>query len=55
VRRPRQPFAQQPVDLLRAEGVADGLQPGGIVDRGEAVVQRGEPDPARVAWRLAHP
>jgi hypothetical protein len=45
VRQDRQPLAQQSIDLLRAQSVADGLQRGGIFDGGEAVVQRGEGDP----------
>ncbi len=40
----RQPLAQQAVDLLGAQPVADGLHRGRVVDSGEAVVQRGEPD-----------
>ena len=44
VRQPGQPRAQQRVDLLRPELVADPLQRGGIADRGEAVIQRLEPD-----------
>ena len=39
VRQPGQPSAQQRVDLLRAELVADLLQGGGVVNGGEAVVQ----------------
>jgi hypothetical protein len=38
-RQPGQPLAQQPVDLLWAEPVADLLQGGRIVDTGEPVVQ----------------
>ena len=44
MRQPGQPLAQQRVDLLRPELVADPLQRGGIADRGEAVIQRLEPD-----------
>ena len=44
VGQPTQPLAQQRVDVLWAEGVADGLQRGQVVDRGEAIVQRGEID-----------
>lgn len=40
-----QPLAQQRVDLGGPETVADRLQPVHIVDGGEPVVQRGEPDP----------
>ena len=45
VRQPGQPLAQQRVDLGRAQGVADRLQGGRVIDGGEAVVQRGEADP----------
>ena len=41
----RQPLVQQGVDLIGSEPVADLLQPGRVLDRGERVVQRGEPDP----------
>src|SRR4029453_6429826 len=39
-----QPLAQQRVDLLRAQPVADALQPARVIAGGEPVVQRGEPD-----------
>ena len=48
VRQNRQPPAQQRLDLLGAQSLADPLQPGqvsGVVQGGEPVVQRGEPDP----------
>jgi hypothetical protein len=45
VRQDRQPLAQQGVDLLGAEPVADLLQPAWVIDGGEGVVQRGESDP----------
>jgi hypothetical protein len=41
----RQPLAQQRVDVLRVEAVADGLHRCHVIDRGEPVVQRFEPDP----------
>jgi len=44
-RQDRQPLVQQRVDLIGSEAVADLLQPDRVVDRGERVVQRGEPDP----------
>ena len=44
VRQPGQPLAQQRIDLLFSEPVADPLQSYRIIDGGEAVVQRGEPD-----------
>ena len=40
VRQDRQPLAQQRVDLRRSQAVADRLQRGRVVDRGEPVVQR---------------
>ena len=43
MRQPGQPFAQQRVDLVGAELVADPLQGGGVVNGGEAVVQCLEP------------
>ena len=45
VRQDGQPFTQQRVDLLGTQTVADPLQPVHVVDGGETVVQRGEPDP----------
>ena len=42
MRQERQPFTQQRVDLGGAEGVADRLQGGRVIDGGERVVQRGE-------------
>ncbi len=48
VRHPGQPLAQQGVDLGRSQGGADRLHTvdvAGLVERGEGVVQRGEPDP----------
>ena len=44
VRQPAQPLAQQGVDLVGAESVADGLHSGRLVDGGEPVVQGGEGD-----------
>ncbi|UQX09529.1 hypothetical protein [Candidatus Mycobacterium methanotrophicum] len=38
VRRDGQPLAQQRVDLLFAEPIADRLRRGGIIDGGEPVV-----------------
>ena len=50
-----QPLAQQRVDLLGSEPIADRLQRRGVVDRGEPVVQRrSNAMPALAAWRLAH-
>src|SRR5215218_3035603 len=40
----RQPFAQQRVDVFRAEAVADRLDSGHVLAGGEPVVQRLEPD-----------
>ena len=45
VRQARQPFTQQPIDLLRSESVADGLYRGRVIAGGEPVVQRGVSDP----------
>jgi hypothetical protein len=45
VRQNGQPFAQQRVDLVFPEAVADLLQGRRIIDGGEPVVQRREPDP----------
>jgi hypothetical protein len=45
VRQPGQPLAGQRLDLLAVQAVADRLDRGGVVDRGEGVIQRGEPDP----------
>jgi hypothetical protein len=45
VRQPGQPSAQQRVDVLRTERVADPLQRRRVVDGSEPVVQRFEPDP----------
>jgi len=45
VRQACQPLAQQPVDLGRAEPVADRLDCGRVVAGGEPVVQRGMGDP----------
>ena len=45
VRQDAQPLAQQGSDVRRAEPVADGLQRGGILARGEPVVQRRKADP----------
>jgi hypothetical protein len=48
VRQDRQPLAQQRIDLVWAEPIADPLQPlgiGRVVEGGEAVIQCGEPDP----------
>src|SRR5205823_6272819 len=45
VRQDRQPLAQQRAGLRRAQGVADRLQGGHVIDGGEGVVQRGEADP----------
>jgi hypothetical protein len=42
VRQDRQPLAQQPVDVLGPECVADLLEQLGVVDGGEGVVHRGE-------------
>ena len=44
MRQDGQPFTQQRVDLLGTQTVADPLQPVHVVDGGETVVQRGEPD-----------
>jgi hypothetical protein len=44
VRQPDQPLAQQPVDLIGAEAVADRLHRHRVVDGGEPGVQGGEPD-----------
>jgi hypothetical protein len=44
VRQDGQPLAQQGVDLLGSEPVADGLQRRRILDRGEPIVQRLERD-----------
>jgi hypothetical protein len=44
VRQPGQPLAQQRVDVRRAQSVADRLQRRDVVDRGKAVIQRGEPN-----------
>ena len=44
MRQDGQPLAQQGVDLLGSEPVADGLQRHRILDRGEPVVQRLERD-----------
>jgi hypothetical protein len=41
VRQQREPFAQQPVDLLGPELVADRLHRGWVRAGGEPVVQRG--------------
>jgi hypothetical protein len=40
-----QPLAQQRLDVLGPEAVADLLEPLHVVDRSEPVVQRGEADP----------
>jgi hypothetical protein len=45
VRQPGQPLAQQRVDLGRAQGMADRLQGGHVIDGREGVVHRGEADP----------
>ena len=45
VRQERQPLAQQRVDPLRAQAVADRLHGGDVVDGGEGVVQGGVADP----------
>jgi hypothetical protein len=45
VRQDRQPLAQQPIDLLGPEPVADRLYRGGVGAGGEPVVQCGVPDP----------
>jgi hypothetical protein len=45
VRQDPQPLGQQRPDLLLAERIADPLQRGHVIDRGEGVVQRGEADP----------
>ncbi|WP_427019306.1 hypothetical protein ACQCSX_22885 (plasmid) [Pseudarthrobacter sp. P1] len=39
-----QPLAQQRVDFLAGQPVADPLQRGRVLDRGEGVVQGGEPE-----------
>jgi hypothetical protein len=44
-RQPRGPAFEEHPDRAGAEPVADGPQGGGIVGRGEAVGQLGEPDP----------
>jgi hypothetical protein len=44
VRQPGQPLAQQRVDVRRTQSVADRLQRRDVVDRGKAVIQRGEPN-----------
>jgi len=44
VGQPRQPFAQQPVDLLVVQPIADALQRLGVLARQHAVVQRLELD-----------
>ena len=44
VRQDGQPLAQQGVDLVGSESVADGLQRHRILDRGEPVVERLERD-----------
>jgi hypothetical protein len=45
VRQDGQPLAQQRLDLVFSEPVADRLQRGRVIDCGEPVIQRGEPDP----------
>jgi hypothetical protein len=45
VRQPGQPLTQQRVDTVRGQAIAERLHPrhvGGVVDGGEAVVQRAE-------------
>ena len=49
MRQSGQPLAQQRLDLVGTEPIADRLHRGGIVDGGEPVVQRGEPDPGFAA------
>jgi hypothetical protein len=44
VRQDGQPLAQQRIDLGGSELVADRLQRGRIIDGGEAVVERLEPE-----------
>ena len=44
-RQDREPALGELGDLRRAEPVADGLQPGGVIGGGEPVGQLGEPDP----------
>ena len=46
VRQPRQPLAQQGLDALRRDLVADSLRGRGVCAAAEAVVERIEPDPA---------
>ena len=44
VRQDCQPLAQQRIDLLGPEPIADRLQCGWVIDRGEAVIECGELD-----------
>jgi hypothetical protein len=46
VGQPAQPLAQQPVDDLLGQSVADRLHRGHVVECGESVVQCGVPDPS---------
>jgi hypothetical protein len=45
VRQDRQPLAGQCLDVRRAEAVADRLQPAGVIDGGEPVIECLEADP----------
>jgi hypothetical protein len=54
VRQDGQQPGGQRGDLALVQAVADRLDRGDVIDGGERVVQRDEPDPALAACRLAY-